>query len=144
MDMSLSKLRDIVKDRAAWCAAVHGSWRVRHSDWTTNNKYSERVQNTPPPCMLILHIGYFELMAFEKQLMEERHSDLPFSSWKKEIKLAYVLHIPGGKKHPCHQGWREICSNPANVILNLLVTSPQLTIQSKPLCLVIFSWFTPI
>ena len=24
MDVSISKLREIVKDRAAWCAAVHG------------------------------------------------------------------------------------------------------------------------
>ena len=25
MDMNLSKLQEIVKDREAWCAAIHGS-----------------------------------------------------------------------------------------------------------------------
>ena len=31
MVMSLSKLREIVKDRESWLAAVHGSQRVGHN-----------------------------------------------------------------------------------------------------------------
>ena len=39
MDMSLSKLQEMIKDRAAWHAAVHGVTenQTRLSDWTTTN-----------------------------------------------------------------------------------------------------------
>ena len=39
MDMSLSELRELVMDRKAWCAVIHGvaKSRTRQSDWTELN-----------------------------------------------------------------------------------------------------------
>ena len=40
MDMNLSKLWEMVRDRVAWRASVHGSQRVRH------NLVTEQQQQT--------------------------------------------------------------------------------------------------
>jgi len=59
-DMSLSKMREIVKDRKAWCAAVHG---VRH-DLAT--------EQGPDKYLEFLELWTDILDAFDKTVSEQK------------------------------------------------------------------------
>ena len=66
MDMSLSKLREMVKGREAWCATVHAvtkSW-TRLSDWTDWLMAHLIWQSLGPRSM------YFEVWFYSKGLFE--------------------------------------------------------------------------
>ena len=50
MDMNLSNLQEIVKDKGAWCAAVYGSAKsqTRLSDWTTTATHTLWTEHLYP------------------------------------------------------------------------------------------------
>ena len=74
-DMSLSKFQEMVKDREAWCAAVHGVTKsqTQLSNWTIA-KYKERgsVENRHGMETAFLHSLVKELIEIKSQHLQKR------------------------------------------------------------------------
>ena len=99
MDMSLSKLRELVMDREAWRAAVHGIWRVRH-DWATELNW---IELNPDITGLFLFACLFVLKRGDKVEFSKEPETVPSTSSKSEIaacprlllmSILQIYHLP--------------------------------------------------
>ena len=57
VDMSLSKLRKIVKDREAWCAAVHGVTKSQTQQLNNNSSSSVIIRNASELCYCTVSVS---------------------------------------------------------------------------------------
>ena len=73
MDMSLNKLQEIVKDRKAWCAVVHGVTKTKQLDMTEQLNNNPLALGLPPASSGLAQSHQFLYLSITRQVLCTRH-----------------------------------------------------------------------
>ena len=86
MDMSLSKLWELVMDREAWYAAIHGVLRVRH-DWATELNWT---------MYYMYDLEYGIIFLSSSPTLVEWIINSPFTGFLWQFNETYIKYLPCG------------------------------------------------
>ena len=101
MDMSLSEVQELVMDREAWCAVIHGVTKsqTRLSDWTELNWTQPLLQDKSPIIYLLKNVlKIFLMWTIFKVFIKLHHRKLEMTeqlSMIKSVVIMFLFHVLG-------------------------------------------------